>query len=101
MQNNEAPAWQLTIGELKKIVHQCLSENTIPIKSQEDKKYVFGIKGIQNLLNCSESSAKRLKKSGKIDDAIIQDGRKIIIDVDKALHLLKETSNVGLKKTRS
>lgn len=33
---------------------------------------------------------KRLKKSGVINDAIIQNGRKIIIDVEKALELLRE-----------
>lgn len=63
-----------------------------------EKKYVYGISGIQSLLNCSESSAKRLKKSGAIDEAIIQNGRKIIIDVEKALELLKNNSKPGLKK---
>lgn len=53
------------------------------------KRYVYGIAGIQNLLNCSESKAKRLKKSGKINDAIIQDGRKIIVDTERAMELLK------------
>lgn len=64
------------------------NENPKDIK-QIEKKYVYGISGIQKLLNCSESSAKRLKKSGVIDDAIIQNGRKIIIDVDRAMELLK------------
>ena len=98
MSKEQMPAWQLTIGELKKIVHECLSENPIPFKSQEEKKYVYGIKGIQKLLNCSESSAKRLKNSGVINDAIIQNGRKIILDVEKALVLLKENQTVGRQK---
>lgn len=63
-----------------------------------NKKYVYGISGIQSLLNCSESSAKRLKKSGIIDDAIIQNGRKIIVDVALALELLKKNQNIGRKR---
>lgn len=63
-----------------------------------NKKYVYGISGIQSLLNCSESSAKRLKKSGIIDDAIIQNGRKIIVDVELALELLKKNQNIGRKR---
>lgn len=53
-----------------------------------DEKYVYGLKGIARLLGCSVSSAMRLKKSGKINEAIIQDGRKIIVDVQKTLVLL-------------
>lgn len=63
-----------------------------------EKKYVYGISGIQILLNCSESSAKRLKKSGVINDAIIQNGRKIIVDSELALNLIRKSNNVGRKK---
>lgn len=57
-----------------------------------DEKYVYGLKGIANLLGCSVSSATRLKRSGKINNAIVQDGRKIIVDVQKALSLLNDSS---------
>lgn len=60
---------------------------TQPIKTT-DEKFVYGLKGIAKLLGCSVSSAMRLKKSGKINEAIIQDGRKIIVDVQKTLVLL-------------
>ena len=63
-----------------------------------EKKYVYGISGIQILLNCSESSAKRLKKSGIINDAIIQNGRKIIVDSEMALDLIRKSNNVGRLK---
>lgn len=53
------------------------------------KKYVYGIRGIAKLMNCSISSANRLKKSGVIDKAIIQNGRKIIIDSQLALDLMR------------
>ena len=62
-----------------------------PVNSKEEKKhYVFGFKGIAQLFGCSISTASRIKKSGVIDDAITQVGRKILVDADKALALVKE-----------
>lgn len=53
----------------------------------DDKRYVYGIDGIARLFGCSKPTANRIKKSGKIDGAITQIGRKIIVDADKALEL--------------
>ena len=50
-------------------------------------KYVYQIRGIAKLFGCSISSANRLKKSGIIADAIIQNGRKIMVDAEKAITL--------------
>ena len=87
--------WQMTGEELVQLIRSELSTDTISIKQFGTKtrvmeqKYVYGLKGMAKLLGCSVSSAQRLKKSGKINNAIIQDGRKIIVDVDKALYLIK------------
>ena len=43
--------------------------------------------GIAKLFGCSLPTANRIKKSGKIDKAITQIGRKIIVDVELALEL--------------
>ena len=51
------------------------------------RKYVYGIPGIARLFGCSLPSANRIKKSGKIDKAITQIGRKIIVDAELALEL--------------
>ena len=51
------------------------------------RKYVYGILGIAKLFGCSLPTANRIKKSGKIDKAITQIGRKIIVDVELALEL--------------
>lgn len=51
------------------------------------KKYVYGIAGIARLFGCSLPTANRIKKSGKIDKAITQIGRKIIVDAELALEL--------------
>ena len=51
------------------------------------RKYVYGIPGIAKLFGCSLPTANRIKKSGKIDKAITQIGRKIIVDAELALEL--------------
>ena len=51
------------------------------------RKYVYGIPGIARLFGCSLPTANRIKKSGKIDMAITQIGRKIIVDAELALEL--------------
>ena len=52
-----------------------------------ERKYVYGIQGIAKLFGCSLPTANRIKKSGKIDKAITQIGRKIIVDAELALEL--------------
>ena len=52
-----------------------------------EKKYVYGIGGIARLFGCSIPTANRIKKSGRINRAITQIGRKIIVDADMALEL--------------
>ena len=42
----------------------------------KEKKYVYGIGGIARLFGCSMPTANRIKKSGRIDRAITQIGRK-------------------------
>ena len=91
----EKPIFQMTGEEflfLQKKIFQ--DENTIDLQENNEnqlaKKYVYGIRGIAKLIDGSISSANRLKKSGVIDDAIIQNGRKIIVDAEMALQLIKE-----------
>ena len=57
-----------------------------------ERKYVYGILGIAKLFGCSLPTANRIKKSGKIDKAITQIGRKIIVDVELALELAGKKS---------
>ena len=47
----------------------------------------YGILGIAKLFGCSLPTANRIKKSGKIDKAITQIGRKLIVDAELALEL--------------
>lgn len=94
MEDFNKPLWQLTIGELVTILDS--RQPKIESKNVEQKinqpKYVYGIVGLANLLGCSKNHAGKLKGSGMFDEAIIQNGRKIIIDSEKALELFKNKS---------
>ena len=84
------PVWQMTGEEFILLNRHALQENevrTVQPAADKDKKYVYGIVGIARLFGCSIPTANRIKKSGRIDRAITQIGRKIIVDADMALEL--------------
>ncbi|WP_422718368.1 DUF3853 family protein [Flavobacterium psychraquaticum] len=85
------PLFQLTTEEFLFINNKTSNEITPSNTDQntQSKKYVYGIKGIATLFGCSKPTANRLKKSKKIDAAITQIGRKIIVDADLAMKLAK------------
>lgn len=93
----EKPIWQMTGEEFISLVENNIQAGETQKeengKRSRDKEYVYGIRGIANLMNCSISTANRIKKKGILDDAIIQQGRTIMVEVDKALELLKEHSD--------
>jgi len=84
------PVWQMTGEEFIFLNRHALQENevrTVQPAADKDKKYVYGIGGIARLFGCSIPTANSIKKSGGIDRAITQIGRKIIVDADMALEL--------------
>lgn len=84
--SNDTPIAMLTVGQLKEVLGTTEVQPQ-PVPTKEAKKYVYGIRGIAGLFNCSIPTANRIKASGKIDGAITQIGRKIIVDSDLALEL--------------
>ena len=59
-----------------------------------DKRYVYGIAGLEKALGVSHKTAQKLK-DGILKPAVMQRGRKIITDLDLALELFDE--NKGRK----
>ena len=57
-----------------------------PQEVKEHRK-VYGIAGIAQIFNCSMTTANRIKRSGRIDRAITQHRRIIVVDVELALEL--------------
>ena len=78
----QTPLCNLTVKEFLEISKNLNSENM----------YEYGLKGLAKILGCSISKASKIKSSGILDEAIIQNGRKIIIDSEKALELFKDNS---------
>ena len=56
-------------------------------EAAKPRRLVYGIQGIADTFGCSIPTANRIKRSGVIDDAITQVGRKIVVDADLALEL--------------
>ena len=86
----DKPVWQMTGEELLFLArHGNMSTNgeTTKASSKEEKQYVYGLAGIARLFGCSLPTANRIKQSGKINRAITQIGRNIIVDADLALEL--------------
>lgn len=84
------PLWQMTGEEflqLQKLEQEPKQENTSAVNISTEKKYVYGLSGLARLFGCSIPTANRIKQSGKIDKAISQIGRKIIVDAELALEL--------------
>jgi hypothetical protein len=79
----------LTVGELKELFVSLMPKNATPAPANTGKNLVYGIKGIMELLHCSETTAYRLK-SGVLQKAVRQVGRTIVVDADMALSLFTE-----------
>lgn len=94
------PVWQMTGYELVTLLNSSREEigvvNTQQKAPQKPEKaikhYEYGIRGIAKIFGCSIPTANRIKKSGKINPAIMQVGRKIIVDADLALQLVNRKS---------
>ena len=88
----QKPLWQMTGDDLLSLMRheweeETAAEESLAAKQAEHRHYVYGIRGIAELFHCSLPTANRIKKSGRIDKAITQVGRKIVIDAELALEL--------------
>lgn len=84
----QKPLWQMTGEEFLFLQNNSLQISKQPFEiPDKPKKVVYGMLGIAKLFNCSITTANRIKKSKKIEKAITQIGRKIIVDAELALEL--------------
>ena len=82
--DNDTPLFKLTVGEFLELQNAQIKL----LFSAKNSKYEYGIKGLAKTLGCSRSKASRIKASGILDEAIFQNGKIIVIDIEKALQLL-------------
>lgn len=83
---------ELTVGELIHIIR-----TSIEVGLQDVPPTVKGIEGIASIFGVSTSTAKRIKASGVINEAISQSGKVIVTDVKRAKELY-HTATHGRKK---
>lgn len=87
----DKPVWQMTGEELLFLAQHGKTydegEFTVKSSAKEERHFVYGLSGLARLFGCSLPTANHIKQSGKIDRAITQVGRKIIVDADLALEL--------------
>lgn len=84
------PLAALTIGQFKDLMREFTS--TPAPKPDAEKRYVYGIKGIEELFSVSHATAQHYKDT-ILQPAVIQNGRKIMIDVDLAVELFHQAGN--------
>ena len=87
------PVAMLTVGQLRDFLGIARQDDRPrePPKNEE-KRLVYGLQGIQRLFNVSHVTAQRYKDTF-LAPAVRQQGRKIVVDVEKALQLFSEYSN--------
>lgn len=90
----------MTLGELVEVLGTMLN---VALKSPAPDT-VSGLAGIAQIFGVSTSTAKRIKASGIIDQAISQRGRTIVTDVKLARELYHRSthgrSRIGFSKNR-
>jgi len=81
----QTPLSFLTVGQFMELLNT--GKQNEPVRIQEsEKRYIYGLRGIRQLFNVSHATAQRYKDT-IIKDAVLQQGRKIIVDADKAMEL--------------
>lgn len=87
---DETPIAALTVSQLVALLEQGKPQEPTPGHSTDyTQGYVYGLKGIRQLFGVSHATAQRYKDTF-LKPAVRQNGRKIVIDVAKALELFDE-----------
>ena len=87
----QKPVAMMTGEELSFLIDSRMATWATEIASLSQRRIYYGIEGIAQIFGCSVPTANRIKRSGIIDDAITQVNRKILVDADLALQLVKES----------
>lgn len=82
--SDDTPLFKLTVGEFRDLCSELIDQNLI---QENDDEIVFGLEGIAKIFGVSKNQAYRMKRSGKLDGAIKQEGQVIITYKKKALEL--------------
>ena len=95
---DETPISFLTVKQLKEVLNTTAqqSEQVVQTQTGSPDEYAYGMHGLRELFKCSHTKAWQLKKS-ILKPAIIQHGRKFLIDKKTALQLVADSQKGGAK----
>ncbi len=91
---DETPISFLTVKELKEILGTTGHSEVVQVQTNNPDEYVYGMLGLRELFRCSHTTAWRLKQT-ILKPAIIQHGRKFMIEKKMALKLVAESQKGG------
>lgn len=83
----------LTVGQLEDLIRSWVRSEVASDKAdddRQDKRHVYGLKGLAKLLGCSTTSACKINTSGIIEPALTRLGNLLIYDSDMVLDLIKK-----------
>lgn len=89
------PIAALTVGNLKQLIMDLVRKqkaDASPPVTRTGKRFVYRLKGIQDLFGVCHLTAQRYK-DGFPAPACMQNGRKIVVDVDLAIELFNTYQN--------
>lgn len=92
----------LTVGQLKELfmtwTKEVMKEASVESpRSESNVRYIYGIAGIAREFNVSYATAHKMKE-GVLRPAVIQNGRKIMVDVEMAHDILRRQTGKTDKK---
>lgn len=85
---DSTPIAALTVADLKRLLASLDSKNEQTLQTPSGH-LVYGIRGIEKLFGVSHKTAQYYKDH-VICEAVMQNGRKIVVDADRALELFNQ-----------
>lgn len=85
---NDTPLAMLTVGQFLELASVGEKKAIKVVDEKQPKRYVYGLSGIRQLFNVSHVTAQKYKDT-ILRDAVSQQGRVIVTDVDKAMELFR------------
>lgn len=96
----ETPLVMLTVAQFEELISKkTIEKSDAASVTALPKRYVYGLKGICELFDCSHSKAQQLKDE-VIKEAVSQNGRKIVVDADLAIELFNERKTSSYNQAR-
>ena len=89
-----APLYSLTVEEFTQLLDDRIAaalgtNNKVISVDKPSGNYVYGLRGIQQLFGVSHKTAQEYKDTS-LRPAVMQNGRKIVVDADLAMELFNK-----------